>query len=77
VVPHIEVKRWICLSERTGMMPGTMGPDPGLPAALDEPVVGLVVEEELRRDEGGARVDLALQVPEVRLGDGASGCFSG
>ena len=23
--PHIDVKRWICFRDRTGMMPGTIG----------------------------------------------------
>ena len=58
--------RFVWAKLATGMTPAMIGTSiPARPRRGDEVEVDLVVEEELGDQEGGARVDLRLQVVEV------------
>ena len=58
--------RFVWAKLATGMTPATIGTSiPSRPGRGDEVEVDLVVEEELGDQEGGAGVDLRLQVVEV------------
>ena len=63
------VKRLICSKFVIGMMPGMIGTSMPLARARSTNVeVVLVVEEELRDQELGARRDLVVAGAQVRLG---------